>query len=153
MSMPSLQRICRTLFQLAAGTCLVASLSGCIVQDIHDQMANANTKLDVVNDSVNQSNERVAEADEKLASLDEQLVAIAETNERLKSVDERLAVHESIDKSLKALDHHLASLRETIDNIDSTIPFLKFSSDDEEGEETTDDTGAEDPEAGEAPGD
>jgi len=42
---------------------------------------------------------------------------------------------DSIAVTLTALDKHLASLRRTLSNIDSTIPFLKLA-DDEEVEDT-----------------
>lgn len=84
---------------------------------------------------------------------------IAVTNEQLTAVDARLAAVEqqlqtlqSIDTSLSHLDAHLASLRKTIDNIDSTIPFLSISADseDEEADGETGDNPA--PGGGQDPG-
>jgi hypothetical protein len=54
---------------------------------------------------------------------------------------------DSIAASLKNLDVHQASLRRTLDTTDSTIPFLKLTSDDEieaEGAEGVEGEGAAD---------
>lgn len=97
-------------------------LSGCIVQDIHDQIAMSNQQLTGIND-------QLASIDENLTSIDAKLAAI---DGNLATVDGRMA---SLQGVLDAITEHLASLRRTINNIDSTIPFLRLSGDDDEAKE------------------
>lgn len=103
----------RRLLMIASLAPLVGALPGCIIWDIHEDLKTTN---------------------EMVASVDSRLDQVEVTNEHLSLMQERLEVLESIDASLKKLDVHLASLRTTINNIDSTIPFLSISgdSDDEE---------------------
>lgn len=84
--------------------CLLA-LPGCIVQDIHDQIALSN---------------------ENLAQIK---VQMSDIERRLEGVNERV---DALQHRLDETNTHLESLRRTINNIDSTIPFLKLSGDDEE---------------------
>lgn len=119
-----------------------AALPGCVVQDIHDQIALSNDKLQQIDDSF----AKVERANEVLNKLDAQLNQLAQLESingnltaidaklgtidgNLESMDARIA---SLEKELAAVSEHLASLRKTINNIDSTIPFLKISGDDEE---------------------
>ena len=90
------------------------TLPGCIVQDIHDQIA--------------LSNENLTQIGDQLEEIDDNLLAVEGT---LSSMDEQLA---ALQTQLDATNAHLASLRKTINNIDSTIPFLKISGDDEEAQ-------------------
>lgn len=115
---------------------LLLALPGCIVQDIHDQMAMSNEKLEAINTSF----AKVEEANALLTRLDGQLAALRSIDEKLggvnvelASMDERLA---TLQASLSQVDAHLASLRRTINTIDSTIPFLKISGDGEEEAES-----------------
>lgn len=130
----------RPLIALVVGA--AAALPGCIVQDIHDQIALSNDKLQQIDDSFT----KVERANELLNKLDAQLNQLAQLESingnltaidaklgtidgNLESMDARIA---SLEKELAAVSEHLASLRKTINNIDSTIPFLKISGDDEE---------------------
>lgn len=109
-----------------------SSLPGCIVQDIHDQLEASNAELARINRTIEQlerTNTLLTSIEVRLSSIDERLVSV---DERLGSVDERLATLRVL---LDAVSEHLASLRRTINNIDSTIPFLKFSGDDAEAKE------------------
>ncbi len=126
---------------------LVAFLPGCIVQDIHDQIALSNQKLTQIDESfakVERANELLekleTQLDSTLGPIDENMSKI---RERLASIDAKLEAMdgnmttmderiEAVKGDLQAVSAHLASLRKTINNIDSTIPFLKFSGDDEE---------------------
>ncbi len=100
----------------------IAILPGCVVWDI--------------NDGIIASNGNLGQIESGLTEIGDEL---GETNSNLQSVEARLA---SMDEQLKALqtqldstNKHLESLRKTINNIDSTIPFLKLSGDDEEEQE------------------
>lgn len=103
-------------------------MPGCIVQDIHDQIALSNEKLQQIDESF----EKVERANTALAKLDIQM----ERLQTLDSIDGNLVLmNERIDtlqKDLNAVSEHLASLRKTINNIDNTIPFLKISGDEED---------------------
>ena len=93
------------------------TMPACIVEDIRDGIVVSNSEIARVDASIEASNREVARANELLESLDGQLAALRETNE-----------------TLVALREDLASLRGTIDNIDSTIPFLKLSEPEPEDE-------------------
>ena len=132
---------------------LLLAMPGCIVQDIHDQMALSNEKLEAINTSfakVEEANALLTRLDGQLASLksiEENLGSIDErlggVNVELASMDERLA---TLQASLSQVDAHLASLRRTINNIDSTIPFLKISGDGEEEAESLEGAARPEPE-------
>jgi hypothetical protein len=103
-------------------------MCGCIIGEIQDQVVTANHGLEEVNDEMN----RITEL---LVVVQKQLEQVERTNELLIETQAQLQTMNSIDASLKNLDVHLASLRQTLENIDSTIPFLKLTSDEEvEGE-------------------
>lgn len=89
-------------------------LPGCIVQDINDQIVLSNENLTGIGD--------------RLGAIDSSLTQVGGT---LSSMDEQLS---ALQTQLDATNAHLASLRKTINNIDSTIPFLKLSGDDEEAQ-------------------
>lgn len=126
---------------------IVLMSPGCIVQDIHDQIALSNQKLTQIDESfakVERANELLekleTQLDSTLGPIDENMSKI---RERLASIDAKLEAMdgnmttmderiEAVKGDLQAVSAHLASLRKTINNIDSTIPFLKFSGDDEE---------------------
>lgn len=112
-----------TLFFLLASLIL----PGCIVQDIHDQIENSNNRLTAINRTVEQierTNTLLTSIEKSLSSIDTRLESI---DQNLGSVDTRLSALQII---LDAVSEHLASLRKTINNIDSTIPFLNLSGDD-----------------------
>lgn len=122
-------------------------LQGCIVQDIHDQIALSNEKLAAIDENfakVERANELLADLEKQLdrllppindnltlieaqlESIDAQLVQI---NANLASMDTSI---EQVEADLKSVSESLTSLRKTISNIDSTIPFLNFSGDTDE---------------------
>jgi len=125
----------------------VVFIPGCIVQDIHDQIALSNEKLTQIDESfakVERANELLEQLEKQLDStlgpIDENMSKI---RERLASIDAKLEAMDTnmvsmdermvaVNADLQAVSAHLASLRKTINNLDSTIPFLKFSGDDEE---------------------
>ena len=113
-------RSTRALLTIACVAC-AAALPGCIIQDIRDDLRGANERLDQV---------------------DSRLQEVEVTNTKLAQLETQLELLQSIDASLKNLDVHLASLRKTIGNIDSAIPFLKISGDEPEDESQTE-TGAD----------
>ncbi|MEM7227640.1 MAG: hypothetical protein AAF432_02385 [Planctomycetota bacterium] len=90
---------------------------GCIVQDIYEQLEMTNASI-----------ERV---EGQLERVETEMDEIRITNESLARLQTRIERLESIDNSLIKIDEHLASLRKTIANIDSTIPFLQISEDDD----------------------
>lgn len=122
----------RPLVIMALATASLTATPGCVVQDIYDELSATNASLARVESALEGVDTTNAELDRLQVRL--------ETLERIQSIDASLS---SIDGQLKpmleeldALDQHLASLRRTINNIDSTIPFLKVSGDDEAEAET-----------------
>ncbi len=103
------------------GLVLAASLSmpGCIIWDAYEQLELANQQLGEINSNLTEIDGNLQQIDAKLATIDA----------NLNTVDASLA---EIQPMLVQIDEHLASLRKTINNIDSTIPFLKLSGDDDE---------------------
>jgi prefoldin subunit 5 len=109
----------------ATSTLLVIAstiLSGCVVGEIRDEMVTSNA-------SISDTNLLLEGIRSDIDQTNQQLVALAERMDRNENYLKRL---ETIDTSLKALDAHLASLRATLENIDSTIPFLSFADRDDE---------------------
>ncbi|MFG0283821.1 MAG: hypothetical protein ACF8R7_05315 [Phycisphaerales bacterium JB039] len=134
----------RAMVVAAGAACGVLGQSGCIIWDTYDQVVYAN-------ESLVKANEGLDRANESLDTINEEVLGeIRRTNELLVELKGQLEVMQSIDTSLKNLDKHLASLRKTIENIDSTIPFLKLSEPEPEEEEAPPDVPA--PLGGEAPG-
>jgi uncharacterized protein YoxC len=116
-----------------AACCL--PLGGCIFNDIHEEIVRTNERLD----TLEQQLDLVREANTLLATGNDELDAV---QTELGTVQQQLSTLESIDTSLKRLDEHLAALRATINNIDSSIPFLKISGDPDDIE-TEDETDAD----------
>lgn len=101
------------------------TMPGCIVEDIRDQMV-------LINEQMTQIDAHLVAVDRRLEKLDTIDTSLESIDTSLTTVDQEL---DGIAVTLTALDKHLASLRRTLSNIDSTIPFLKLS-DDEEVEDT-----------------
>ncbi len=123
-------------------------LSGCIVQDIRDEMraANgqllcvqegldkANTGLKEANAALAQTNERLDKVDQGLTRLDrtnslidnveQGLGRIDRTNASLTGLEKQLALLQSIETSLGRLDQHLTAVRKTMASLDGIVPFL-----------------------------
>ena len=131
---PHVRRRCLSIPLIAA----VATLPGCGVWEIRDELASVNTRL--------------AAVDERLGSIDEQLQAIEPQLEPLPNLDQ-LQTLGSITTSLEQIDAHLAALRRTISSLDRAVPFLKFSSeeDSEADAETPGDETPDAPDASDAP--
>lgn len=103
-------------------------LPGCLIQDIHDQIVVSNEKLLAIDEGF----AKVERANQLLEDLDAQLATLDSIDGNLTTINSRL---DTLEGDLKAVSEHLASLRKTINNIDSTIPFLKLSGDDEEAQD------------------
>ena len=88
---------------------VVPAASGCVVWDIKNNLEAVNAKLD---------------------KIDTHLSQLQTDIEPLQELDKL----ESISGSLTPIEEHLNSLRKTIANIDSTIPLLNISGDDDEEE-------------------
>ncbi len=107
-------------------------LPGCIVGEIRDNLVLANESLARVEVQLHEVNETNAH----LVELQDSLRQLATIDLSLQNVDGEL---DGIAESLKRLDDHLVSLRKTLRSIDSTIPFLKISDDEEIIERPPDD--------------
>ncbi|RMH30407.1 MAG: hypothetical protein D6692_01795 [Planctomycetota bacterium] len=112
----------------------VACLPGCIVQDIHDEIALSNTNLGNIEG-------RLVSIDGNLDGINRQIISL---QEQMNQTNTKLS---DLQTQLNATNEHLASLRKTINNIDSTIPFLKLSGDDDEAKEALESDTASQPAA------
>lgn len=126
--------------------------SGCVFWRIEDQLESINAttaktsaRLDDVASILNRTNQNLDTTNATLAAVQTQLDNVKRTNDLLldlqfglgtqsvgeaEAVEKRKSVLETlntIDTSLGKLDEHLASLRRTLENIDSTIPFIGFA--------------------------
>lgn len=138
---PACMNLNRSSRRIVTGICLLAALAGlpgCVVNDIHTEMMITNQRLadlEVRLDEVRKVNEQLEAINEDrlsmLASIDRSLISI---DESLVKIEGQL---NPIGESLSSVDEHLASLRRTINNIDSTIPFLKISGDGKEEQPST----------------
>lgn len=102
------------------------TMPGCIIWDAYDQLELANQQLGDINTNLEEIDANLVTIDAKLATIDAKLATI---DANLDTVDASLS---KIQPMLVQIDGHLASLRKTINNIDSTIPFLKLSGDDDD---------------------
>ncbi len=148
---------------LALLTALLA-LPGCVVWEIRDEMRGVNSRLDVVDTSLNEVNDELTDIEVQMgdvrASIDRTNTyletvygGLDDTNTSLADMQERLVLLRSVQTSLTQIDAHLASLRKTINRIDGAIPFLSLGGDEVIESPATPDPGAagaqEDGEAGE----
>ena len=131
---------------------VVLPSSGCVFWRIEDQLESINAttartsaRLDDVASILNQTNAHLDTTNATLAAVQTQLDNVKRTNDLLldlqfglgtqsvgdtETAEKRKSVLETldtIDTSLGKLDQHLASLRRTLENIDSTIPFIGFA--------------------------
>ncbi|MCW5758106.1 MAG: hypothetical protein KIT54_12785 [Phycisphaeraceae bacterium] len=116
---------------------LSAHLSGCLAWEIRDELRAVNDSLDDVKI--------------KLNSVNDGLLRLERTNTTLANLDMKLEALETTNASLSSIDAHLASLRRTLNNIDSTIPFLKISGDEKDALVETAEEKAQRQEAGPTP--
>ena len=108
-------------------TLLCANLqSGCVVREIRDEMVVSNQSISDTNELLRGIREDIDKTNAILDSLGQRLDRNMQQLEKLNTID----------VSLTAIDAHLASLRKTLENIDSTIPLLSFA-DSSEDEATT----------------
>lgn len=126
---------------------MVLPTTGCVFSDIRDQLVEINATTARTSATLANTSESLAKANDTLVHLQEQMEQVYRTNQLLldlqvglgtdgmtaspdgtaparKSIMDTLG---SIDASLGKLDLHLASLRRTLENIDSTIPFIGFA--------------------------
>ncbi len=111
-----MRQVRAVMAMVVLGVCSLAA-GGCVFDNIHEELTIVNGRL--------------ATVEQQLDEVKATNAGLLETNEQLVQLQDKLKTLDSIDASLKGLDGHLASLRKTLDNIDSTIPFLSFSSDSE----------------------
>lgn len=109
------------LLTMCIAFCLASP--GCVVHDIHDQIALSNEQLAAINESF----AKVEEANALLTKLEADLASLESIERDLTLIDAKLA---GVNTELASMDEHLASLRRTINTIDSSIPFLNVSGDD-----------------------
>ncbi|NRA57474.1 MAG: hypothetical protein HRU13_05080 [Phycisphaerales bacterium] len=99
-------------------TLLAITSTGCIAWEIRDEMRQINASMEDVK--------------VQLGTVNDGLTKLERTNTILSDLDMKLTSLETINSSLSSVDAHLASLRKTLNNIDSTIPFLSLSGDEED---------------------
>ncbi len=119
---------------------LLLALPGCVVWEIRDEMRGVNSRLDVVDASLNEVNDELTDIEVQMGDvrasidrtntyLDTVYGGIDATNTSLIDMQERLILLRSVQSSLVNIDAHLASLRKTINRIDGAIPFLSLGGD------------------------
>ncbi|MEO1278067.1 MAG: hypothetical protein AAFV77_03830 [Planctomycetota bacterium] len=97
---------------------LAIPTTGCVAWEIRDEMRQVNASLEDVK--------------VQLGTVNDGLAKLERTNTLLADLDMKLTTLDTVNASLSSVDAHLASLRNTLNNIDSTIPFLSISGDDED---------------------
>lgn len=90
---------------------MLGGLSGCIVQDIRDEMRSANQQLPRVNDGLDKANVGLDKAN---GGLDGANAALSRTNGHLQNIDRELA----------RVDQHLAAVQKALAAVDGMVPFL-----------------------------
>jgi len=139
--MPTLPSRFRRPLGLAFGaSLLLASLPGCIVWEIRDELV-------AVNEGLGQVQHRLDAVDQTNIKLDHLQAQLEDLQAQLKVLDSINASLASVDTTLKSLDRTLASVLNLVRQIDGAIPFLRFTDDEE------DEPAAEPDQPPEAPGD
>jgi len=126
------------------------TMPGCVVFEIRDELkranenlATANTQLMVANTELDIANAKLLEANARLAEANQDLTVVnghlATTIQKLEGTNGQIATLQSkhltnldtrldpLGKSLSDVEVHLGSLRKTLDNIDSMIPFINLA--------------------------
>ena len=113
--------------------------TGCVFDKIEKQLV-------AINDNMEVTQGILLDANSTLHEVQQQLNEVQRTNDLLVQLQAGLGTEglaataaenrmsiigtmEAISTSLGRMDEHMTALRKTISNIDSTIPFLKFSAD------------------------
>lgn len=109
---------CARLLAAISIATLATQLSGCLAYEVRNELRQINASLDDVK--------------VQLGTVNDGLLKLERTNTLLSDLDMKLTSLETTNASLSSIDAHLASLRRTLNNIDSTIPFLKVSDEDKE---------------------
>jgi hypothetical protein len=143
---------------LSLGLCgLAFAPGGCVFQQIHDQLVinrrtilETNRQLAGVNERLDEVDVRLGEVNDSLGDIKQELQQVKRTNDllielqaglgaegpngRTKNRETIIGTMEAIAVALASMDLHLSSLRRTLENIDSTIPFLRFADSSEDAE-------------------
>lgn len=106
--------------RLATLAACLPVLGGCVVWDIKDSLVSIDEQLTTIDAQLDGINGRLDTLETNLEPLPE-----------LHKLEELAAINASIEP----IEKHLASLRKTIANIDSTVPFLNISEDTGDEEE------------------
>lgn len=118
-----------------------ATLPGCIVQEIRDELVSANTQLAGVQEKLGQleatnatleatkaelatTNALIKNVSGGLTEIDTGLNRIDSTNTSLTTLEKQLTTLDSMNRSMVRLDGHLSSLRTTITKLDTALPFF-----------------------------
>lgn len=121
--------------------CSSMFLSGCIVQEIRDELKAANAQLsgvqekleqlEITNSTLDATNLELANTNRLiqnvrggLTDIDTGLNRIDSTNDSLSMLEKQLVTLDSMNKSMIRLDGHLGSLRTTISKLDTALPFF-----------------------------
>lgn len=108
---------------------MLLSMPGCVVWDIMNGIEASNANLERIQTQLDAIDRDMDRVNTNLEQVEARLNPMGET---LASMDTQL---KDLQTRLEKTNGHLESLRKTINNIDSTIPFLKLSGDDEEEQE------------------
>ena len=111
-------KLVRRLVATLSLSLLVIPSTGCIAWEIRDELRQVNASMEDVK--------------VQLGTVNDGLAKLERTNTLLADLDMKLTSLETTNASLASVDAHLASLRKTLNNIDSTIPFLSVTGDDED---------------------
>jgi len=112
--MPSM----RAILAMVLLAVLATHMTGCLAWEVRDELRLVNASMDDIK--------------VQLGSVNDGLRKLERTNTVLADLDMKLTSLETTNASLASIDQHLASLRRTLNNISSTMPFLKVSGDDED---------------------
>lgn len=133
------------LAALLALTAPATGLTGCVFDDIHEELVTINQNMEETQvilrgasdtlDTVQTQLDQVQRTNDLLVQLQAGLGTEDLAATRAENSHSIIGTMERIDESLAKMDQHLASLRKTISNIDSTIPFLGLGGGDDEEEE------------------
>ncbi|MBL8747264.1 MAG: hypothetical protein JNK58_13025 [Phycisphaerae bacterium] len=119
----------RAVMRLFCPLVLGATMGGCVFREIRDEIRTSNAQLRGVEGELTSTNAAIGRTNEVLKDVETGLGRLDATNVSLSDMQERLSLLRSIEESLRRMDVHLASLRKTISQIDSMIPFVDLGGD------------------------